>query len=657
MKKKKTTYLYLKQLLVVGSIFFASINSVNASNGIDTNVSTIKNNKELPAFISKSKHGVFMMDISSYNLSKELFISKVNEWMDLSQEHQFVLISEEVDELGIKHYKYQHYYNNKKVQFESITLHEKNGVIVSVNGQINRAINVSNFSKASLEVIKQSIKQNIDTEANLQFLNEDEVIISYLDKNELKSAFTTKINVFNPSKLESFDFYIDSNGSIVQKIAKRYDGDVPSTSATFYKGNQQITVDSYNGSYRLKDNARNIHTFNGADIFVDSDLTLPNGFDEEGYLVGYEEILNSTANFTSNQTKQAVEVHWGMKHTYDYYQQVHNRNSFDGNHAMIKNYAGVSSLGLNAGALDGGDQYVGMIYGTGNSTPSGQVINPCVGIDVAGHEYSHLVISRTAELIYQGESGAINESIADVFGTSIEFYSGVDPNWTIGEGIVLNQPGFMRSMANPNIMNKQPDTYLGNFWIDTSLIHYDWGGVHINSGVGNHWFYLLSVGGSGINDNDDAYNVSGIGIDKAEKIVYRALKYYLTPSSGYLDYFEATKLAVADLYGGGLEWEQNIKAWFAVGIGDGNLSNNSIELEGKLSIYPNPINDGYVIIDSKLASDASYELFDISGKKIISNTNLEYGTNKINVDGYQSGVYLVKINSEGNSVTKKIIIK
>ena len=348
----------------------------------------------------------------------------------------------------------------------------------------------------------------------------------------------------------------------------------------------------------------------------------------------------------------------------------HNRNSYDGNGSLIRNYSNFNALGMNAGAIDQ-QGIVAMVYGPGGSQ-GGVTMNPVVGIDVAGHEYSHLIIGRNGlgGLNYVNESGALNESIADMFGASIEFYSGVNPNWNIGEGIISGTPGFMRSMSNPNsgpaaLASQQPDTYHGTYWKQilsnpaNGNIYNDFGGVHTNSGVGNYWFYLLSVGGSGTNDIGNQFNVTGIGIDKAEKIIYRALTTYMTPNSTYLDAYNATKQAVIDLYGnnGGTEWQNNIKAWYAVGIGDNNLSNNELQLEGKLSIYPNPVKDGVFTIDSQLDNDATYELFDVSGKQIIATKALDYGTNQVQVDGLQSGVYVIKINSGGASASKKVIIK
>jgi hypothetical protein len=222
-------------------------------------------------------------------------------------------------------------------------------------------------------------------------------------------------------------------------------------------------------------------------------------------------------------------------------------------------------------------------------------------------------------------------------------------------------------MANPNVAQSiagsaQPDTYLGTYWQNTNVTpseSNDQGGVHTNSGVGNYWFYLLSVGGSGTNDIGNTFAVSGITIQKAEKIVFRALMNYLTPNSGYMDFYNATKKAAIDLYGiTSNEGLQVAKAWYAVGIGNGVLATTEVKpLENNIKIYPNPVTQGSFTIETKENRDTKYELYDLSGKLLIPSQKLNSGTNKVSVAGIQSGVYLLKLISEGNTVSKKIIIK
>lgn len=119
-------------------------------------------------------------------------------------------------------------------------------------------------------------------------------------------------------------------------------------------------------------------------------------------------------------------------------------------------------------------------------------------------------------------------------------------------------------MSNPN-EDGQPDTYLGTSWYSGTM---DNGGVHYNSGVANYWFYLLSVGGSGTNDNGDVFNVDSLGIDVAAQIAYRALSVYLTSTSQYFDARLATIQAASDLYGDcSNEMVQTANAWYAVGVG------------------------------------------------------------------------------------------
>jgi hypothetical protein len=119
-------------------------------------------------------------------------------------------------------------------------------------------------------------------------------------------------------------------------------------------------------------------------------------------------------------------------------------------------------------------------------------------------------------------------------------------------------------MANPNLKN-DPDTYLGTHWITSKTDNF---GVHTNSGVQNFWFYLLSVGGSGTNDNSNAYSVTGLGMSKAVQIAYRNLSVYLTPTSNYAMARQFAIQSARDLYGNcSNEVTQTTAAWYAVGVG------------------------------------------------------------------------------------------
>ncbi|WMI68989.1 M4 family metallopeptidase [Mangrovimonas sp. YM274] len=268
-----------------------------------------------------------------------------------------------------------------------------------------------------------------------------------------------------------------------------------------------------------------------------------------------------------------VDAHWGMEQTYDFYYNVFDRQSFDGLGSTIKQYVGPqasllddifgTSAGMPNNAFALGQPYNIMVYGLGD----GQYMNPVVGLDVLGHEFTHIVVDHNGNggLMYLGEAGALNESFADIFGACTEFYSDVNADWLIGEEVRVGAP-FLRSMSNPNA-GMQPDTYNGTYWVDPASGQ-DNGGVHTNSGVQNYWFYLLAEGGTGTNDLNDAYDVSAIGLDKARQIAYRNLTTYLTEGATHFDAYLGSLQAAEDLYGNpSLEYTAVEDAWYAVGVG------------------------------------------------------------------------------------------
>jgi hypothetical protein len=164
--------------------------------------------------------------------------------------------------------------------------------------------------------------------------------------------------------------------------------------------------------------------------------------------------------------------------------------------------------------------------------------------------------------VYYGESGALNEGFSDIWGACVENYAKPSPfnNWLLGEDAVMNG---IRSLSSPSVKG-QPTTYHGNNWYYGSNYSIY---VHTNSGILNYWFYLLTMGGIGTNDNGVNFSVSGIGIDKSSKIAYKMLTSYLTSGSDYSDAQGKSILAAKSLYGNNsTEVTQVANAWNAVGL-------------------------------------------------------------------------------------------
>ncbi|MEU6661113.1 M4 family metallopeptidase [Streptomyces sp. NPDC046821] len=267
----------------------------------------------------------------------------------------------------------------------------------------------------------------------------------------------------------------------------------------------------------------------------------------------------------ADRASAAVDAQYGTDMTWDYYKNVHGRNGIGGDGKGSYNRVHYGSAYNNA-FWD--DTCFCMTYGDGD----GSTFGPLVALDVAGHEMSHGVTSKTAGLTYSGESGGLNEATSDIFGTLVEFYANnaSDPgDYLIGEKIV--KPGFgkaaLRFMDQPSKDGKSADCW------SSSVGNLD---VHYSSGVANHFAYLLAEGSGpkvigGVQHNGTTCNgatLGGIGKDKLGKIWYRALTVYMTSSTNYAAARTATLSAAKDLYGAGsAEYAAVTATWSAVSVG------------------------------------------------------------------------------------------
>lgn len=268
-----------------------------------------------------------------------------------------------------------------------------------------------------------------------------------------------------------------------------------------------------------------------------------------------------------------VDAHYYQGRVYDYYFKRHGRRSVDDRnlriigivHPLFRSDAARFSpqtrgLFIN-NALYLGNGY--MMYGDGDGINFDYFAG---GLDVVGHELTHGVTDFSSQLEFRNEPGALNEAFSDIMGTAVEFFSqpqgaGLRPDWLIGEDVTKFSPGYIRSMSNPRIAG-DPDHYSIRF---TGTA--DNGGVHINSGIVNHAFYLAVVGGT---NRVSGIGVQGIGLsnlERMEKIFYRAFVFMLGPRSQFRDARAATLQAAIDLYGGSSNEHAQLQlAWDAVGV-------------------------------------------------------------------------------------------
>lgn len=290
----------------------------------------------------------------------------------------------------------------------------------------------------------------------------------------------------------------------------------------------------------------------------------------------------------------AIDAHWGAGIVYDYWKNIHDRLSYDNKNSAIKSYVHYGPAYDNA-FWNGSS----MTYGDGSGTAVNGGFRPLVSLDVCGHEIGHGVCTFTSDLVYESESGAMNEGFSDIWAAAVERYANikVDPTlpyqyFQIGEQISADNIG-LRRMDNPK-SNSNPDTYGGRYWENPDCVPNlanDQCGVHTNSGVLNKWFYLMvqgpgtttgsfpytddgradagtAAGQENLGNNYGALpNFNGIGFDKAEQITYLT-ELALTPNAKFADARAASIAAAKVLYGPCSQEEITVtNAWFGVNVG------------------------------------------------------------------------------------------
>ncbi|MEU6460524.1 M4 family metallopeptidase [Streptomyces sp. NPDC046976] len=332
---------------------------------------------------------------------------------------------------------------------------------------------------------------------------------------------------------------------------------------SLYSGTVPLETTQSGSSYQLKDPTRG-NTYTG-DAANKTDLCIFGICISRAPSTVFTDADNHWGTgATGDRSSAAVDAQYGTDETWDYYKNVHGRNGIAGDGKGSYNRV---HYGSNYNNAFWDDSCFCMTYGDGDGTTFG----PLVALDVAGHEMSHGVTSKTAGLTYSGESGGLNEATSDILGTMVEWYANnpSDPgDYLIGEQIVRSGFGgtALRYMDKPSRDGSSAD-----YW-SSSVGNLD---VHYSSGVANHFAYLLAEGSgakviNGVSYNSPTYNgstVTGIGHDKVGKIWYRALTVYMTSSTNYAGARTATLNAAKDLYGAGsAEYSAVAAAWSAVNV-------------------------------------------------------------------------------------------
>jgi Zn-dependent metalloprotease len=379
--------------------------------------------------------------------------------------------------------------------------------------------------------------------------------IVYARSDHPKRAFDVSLTGTRPDGTPSELHVIveAQQGKVLEQWDDIHTAAAAGTGNGFFSGVVALTTNTVAAGFELRDPSR------GNQYTVD----MKNRTSGSGTI--FSRATNAWGNGTlTSRESIAVDAQYGTSMTWDYYKNVHGRNGIANNGVGASNRVHYGNRYNNA---FWSDTCFCMTYGDGDGTS----FNPFDSLDVAGHEMSHGVTSRTANLTYAGESGGLNEATSDIFGTAVEFYANNlkdTPDYLIGERLYKASGKALRSMIKPS-----SDGVSSDCWYSTvgSL------DVHYSSGVANHFFYLLAEGTTAGNPSPTCAagntrvatgtgTVAGITRAKAEKIWYRALTVYMTSATNYAGARAATLKAAADLYGAGsVEVNAVAAAWTAVG--------------------------------------------------------------------------------------------
>ena len=493
--------------------------------------------------------------------------------LGLTNADQMVQRSAEADQIGMVHQRFAQYYQGIRVEHADYLVHTKAGAVESINGD---------FEKIAGLNITPSLGDKAALGRALASVGARKYMWETSEANAAAYAPTAELVIVRDHRVENgpqvlawkFDIYAAAPVSRAYVYVNAHTGDVvltdniikhaaaTGTFATAYSGSRSTNDGTTTGGYFLREgttrglgietyNCKKGNSYTTATDFVDAD----NSWTEY-----------NNANFDN----VAGDAHVGAQATYDYWKNIHGRNSYDNAGAKIKSYVHFDDTpGDGVGYENAYWNGSVMTYGDGASR-----FRPLTALDVCGHEIGHAVCEKTANLTYSNESGAMNEGLSDIWGASIEAYavanlgftsSGVKAKstWLIGEEIDKVQAA-LRSMSDPKSLG-QPAYYKGVNWYTGTG---DNGGVHTNSGVLNHWYYILAAGKSGTNEGGGVYAVTGVGIDAAAKITYRMESVYMVASSTYAQARTYSIQAATDLFGASSAQVTAVtNAWFAVGVG------------------------------------------------------------------------------------------
>ena len=469
-------------------------------------------------------------------------------------ETEFIETESSTDRLGMTHIRYQQMYKGCEVWGYDARVHlSPEGNVESYNGRTlptPGSVDLQRETVGEAEAVRTAAR-------HVGLSPERSTVRRVIDRdgeNALRKCWM--VNIRGGLEENQVAFVDMESGKVLRSYnSVQYDGPVTGTGVDLTNQSRALKLYLIGTTYYMIDASKT--------MFKPAESTMPN--DGVGVIYTLDAkhgdsnlYFVTAANNSTWPDKASVSAAFNGSKVYDYYSAVHSRNAIDGTGATMNV---VVNFNTNYNNAFWNGQY--MVFGNGD----GSAFSDLAGaLDVTAHEMTHGVVERTANLVYENQSGALNESFADVFGVLFEFWA--DPangNWFLGEAVTT--PAIagdaLRRMDDPGAANiafdGQQPAHMNDYQNLPNTSSGDHGGVHTNSGIPNKAFYVFATS-------------SGVTKEEAGQIYYRALSNYLTRNALFIDCRLAVIKAAEDLHGGaGNAWATAAAAAFdAVGIVTGS---------------------------------------------------------------------------------------
>jgi len=526
------------------------------------------------------------------------------------------------DELGMSHYKTNQLSDGIPVYGSEAIVHTNaEGDVYAVNNCIDNTVPNNSWKsmikineKKAIEAAEASLGLDSDT----QVYGTEPTAEAYIYNNEGEwlPVYYVTLRFMKPYAANMEVFVNATTGDVIKSKNNIQTIGTTGTGTGVLGDTKTINIDNQNGTYYLRDLTK--------EALIETDNA------NSGIYYPAPLISDTDTNFNSEEQKAGVDAHYYAGITYDFYKNVLGRNSLDNAGTDIRCTVHYD-LNYNNAFWDGTQ----LVFGDGDGT----IFAPlCGSLEIVAHEFTHGVTQNTCNLVYENQSGALNESMSDVFGHLV---NGDPTDWELGEDVWTPniQDDCMRSMSNPEIRN-QP-AHMDDYVVMENTADGDWGGVHKNCGIPNKAFYLAATS---INNDEHI-----------AKIYYRALTTYITKRSTFADARTALEQAATDLYGASTA-QKIADAFAAVGIVPGTpIATDNYEPNNTMTEAYGPITSA-TAYNSYIysAADVDYYHFTTTTTGTITVTLTDLPAD-YNLYMYNSAGTLVASASTGSNTSESII--